>query len=70
MLFPNEATCWKKMTAQYPDFPAHARETFSSNCSQLWPCHSCGAPCRSEENGSANVRTHIAALFSYPEDCS
>ena len=24
MLFPMEATCWKKMTAQYPDRPAQA----------------------------------------------
>ena len=29
MLFPMEATCWKKMTAQYPDRPAQAAEAAS-----------------------------------------
>ena len=29
MLFPMEATCWKKMTAQYPDRPAQAACAFS-----------------------------------------
>ena len=26
MLLPIEATCWKKMTAQYPDFPAREKK--------------------------------------------
>ena len=29
MLFPMEATCWKKMTAQYPDRPAQAARACS-----------------------------------------
>ena len=31
MLFPKEATCWKKMTAQYPDFPAHLQDMSSAS---------------------------------------
>lgn len=39
ILFPMEATCWKKMTAQYPDRPAQAAQACSGTAqlpAELW----------------------------------
>ena len=43
MLFPMEATCWKKMTAQYPDAPAQAAQQLQALHSHLRSC------CRAHE---------------------